>query len=344
MNNIFRFNANKRLLVNSILYNEYNIENERESERIASLKLEISNIKKIISIMYHSDDENKVIGVDFGYISRIFSELNMDVINDIIIQRPYKNVLKFLIEDVSRKTYIKKIRPDIHFMPYLRFDTSIHYLGNAISEKIYVEYNQEYKEFVSGNYLEKPFEEYNYVNNINLSKLVRKLLGDYVNEQDNKRKRIVVQLIRKIFGGVFEDAGNMIVYMPTAKYGSQPVLKDFIFVIYLHTNLRYHGYFLFAIRSKFKVTNKVDKTKTVTITYELVSTILTSPENSYLLTSVGKQYEKTIRNIDNDIKFDEKFIESYNRKINLDDYVSREDLYKAVIPVPEEKYILVPFV
>ncbi|MEM5878284.1 MAG: hypothetical protein QXF12_05390 [Candidatus Aenigmatarchaeota archaeon] len=343
MNNILRFNANKRLLVNSILYNEYNIENERESERIASLKLEISRIKKLVSMMYCSDDENKSIGVAYDYISRMFSELNMEVIHDIIIQRPHKNVLRFIVEDVSRRTYIKKTRPDIHFMPYLRFDTNIYYLGDSINEKIYVEYNQEYKEFVDGNYLEEPFEEYNYANNINLSKLVRKLLGDYVNDQNNKRKKIVVQLIRNIFGDIFEDFGNMIVYMPSAKYSSKPILKDVIFVIYLHTNFKYHGYFSFSIRSKFKVTNKVDKTKTVTITYDVVSTILTSPENSYLFTSVGKQYERTIKNIENDIKFDEKFLESYNRKINLENYISREELYKAVIPVPEEKYTLVPF-
>lgn len=289
-------------------------------------------------------DEKNEIGIADNYILRVFSELDMEVIYNIIIQRPHKNVIRFFIDDVSKKTYVKKIRTDMHFLSKLRFDAHIYRLGNAINEKIYVEYGYEYKEFTAGNYLAEPFEDYNYAININLSELIIQLMGNYVNNQKEKRKKIVAQLFRQIFGGVFKDTGDMIVYMPSAKYSSKPILKDVIFVIYLHTNLKYYGYFLFSVRSIFKVTSKVDKTKTVTIDYDVVSTILTSPGESYLFTSIGKQYEKTIRNIKNDIKFDENFLESYNRTINLENYVSKEELYKAVIPVPEEKYILVPFV
>lgn len=346
MNNIFRFNANKKLLVNSILYNEYHINNKSaiDIDQTSPLKLEISKIKKLIAMIYYSENDKVDVGTGYDYIARIFSELNMEVVYNFVIQRPHKNVFKFFMEEVAKRTYIKKVRQDTHFMPYLRFDVGVYYLGNSINEKIYVSYNQEYKEFVNGNYLTEPFEGYNYAVNINLSELVRKLLGHYINYQNEKRKKVVVQLIRKIFGDVFEDAGDMVVYMPYAKYNSKPVLKDVTFVIYLHTNFRYYGYFLFSIRSMFKVTNRVDKTKTITIVYDVVSTILTSPENSYLFTSVGKQYERTVKNIQGDIKFDEKFLESYNRRINLEDYVSKEELYKAVIPVPEEKYVLIPFV
>lgn len=295
-------------------------------------------------MIYRSDNDKLDVGTGYDFIANTFSDLNMENIYNFIIQRPHKNVFRFLIEDVSKKTYVKKVRQNTHFMQYLRFDVDVNYFGNFINEKIYVEYDQEYKEFVTGNYLTEPFEGYNYTISINLSELIRKLLGHYIDNQSEQRKKVVVQLIRKIFGDIFEDAGDMIVYMPYAKYSSKPVLKDVIFVIYLHTNLRYHDYFLFSIRSTFKVTNKVEKTKTMTIEYEVVSTILTSPENAYLFTSVGRHYERTVKNIEGDIQFDEKFLEACNRIINLENYVSKEELYKAVIPVSEEKYVLIPFV